>query len=298
MPAFRSRNVSETARRGKKPGDLLPRLATAAVGIPILLGLAFAGPNFGLWVLLAGAAAIGTWEYYRMSLRGQLGPEGWLGIAATFGLLSAVYWGLALPLLLAATSFVLLALFMLLLRCADDMPAIAPRFGHLIAGIAYPGLLFACYLLVIHSGDPMTTGPWQSGWLLMPMAVIWAGDTGAYFAGHAFGKRKLAPRVSPGKSVEGAIGGAIASVGGGFLAWWLFGLPPEMTPWLVVAFALPAALIGQVGDLCESAIKRSTGVKDSSRILYGHGGMLDRVDALMFAAPWFLFLKYLLDLPR
>jgi phosphatidate cytidylyltransferase len=290
--------VNPPARRGRKPGDLLPRLATAAVGVPLLLLLAFYGPNLGLWLLLSVAAAIGTWEYYRMTGVPPRSAEGAFGIGSTFALLGLVYWIPDLRLALVAAAGTLIALFLLVLRRADDMASIAPRFGHLTAGIAYPGLLFACYILLIQSEDPMATGMWQAGWLLFPMAVIWSGDTGAYFAGHAFGKRRLAPRVSPGKTLEGALGGAIASVGGGFLAWWAFGLPPEVTPVWVVAFALPAALIGQAGDLCESAIKRSVGVKDSSRILYGHGGMLDRVDALLFAAPWFFLLKHLVDFPR
>ncbi len=143
-------------------------------------------------------------------------------------------------------------------------------------------------------GQRHAVAPHQAGWLLLPMFVIWAGDTGAYFAGRAFGRHKLAPRLSPKKTWEGAVGGACASVLGGWAAASLFfdGIPF----WQVVVIALPAAVLGQVGDLSESLIKRSTGVKDSGRIIYGHGGVLDRVDGLIFAAPYFAIARHLLRL--
>ena len=120
-------------------------------------------------------------------------------------------------------------------------------------------------------------------WVILLLSVVWMGDTGAYFAGRAFGKHKLHPKVSPKKTWEGALGGLVASLGAGALAagWYL-----PAFPWLgLVVAVLPAAILGQAGDLCESVLKRTCGVKDSGRILPGHGGILDRVDALVFAAP-------------
>jgi phosphatidate cytidylyltransferase len=112
-------------------------------------------------------------------------------------------------------------------------------------------------------------------------AVVWAGDTGAYFAGRAIGGPKLAPAVSPNKTWSGAIGGAVAGVGAGMLVLLAAGF--QLRPMhILVAFVVSAA--AQAGDLVESAIKRQFGVKDASRLIPGHGGLMDRVDGLLFAA--------------
>jgi len=175
----------------------------------------------------------------------------------------------------------------------EDVAATDRRLGGALGAYVYCATLFGGLLaLVAATGDErMRTYPNQAAWMLFPMAVVWAGDTGAYFAGRAFGRHKLAPRLSPKKTWEGAIGGAIASVLGGLgIAAWLL---PHLSPLVVVALALPGALLGQAGDLVESGLKRATGVKDSGRIIYGHGGLLDRVDALVFAAPYFAIAKTL-----
>ena len=119
-------------------------------------------------------------------------------------------------------------------------------------------------------------------WVLLAMWLAWASDTGAYFAGRYFGKTKLYPSVSPSKTVQGSIGGLLGSLTGGLAAhfWFLPTLPLVDA----VVLALVGGALGQMGDLVESLVKRSTGVKDSGSILPGHGGLLDRVDALMFTA--------------
>lgn len=263
-----------------------------------MLGLAFFGPNWSLWLLFAVAGAIGAWEYLNMTLRGAIGLDGWWSIAGVFGLVSAFYWTDSSLVLLGVGSVTGLGVFLIGLRGAPDAPTVAPRLGHILAGWAYTGFLFSALAMLVRAPDPMVHAQFQSGWLLFPMAVIWAGDTGAYFAGRAFGGPKLAPIVSPNKTRSGAAGGLVASVAGGYLAWFVFGLPTEQMPaWMVLVFAIPGAMLGQFGDLCESLIKRSVGAKDSGTILYGHGGMLDRVDALVFAAPWFVLWKTVFDLP-
>ncbi|MEZ4288054.1 MAG: phosphatidate cytidylyltransferase, partial [Polyangiales bacterium] len=117
---------------------------------------------------------------------------------------------------------------------------------------------------------------------LLSMCLAWMSDTTAYFTGRAFGKHKLYPSLSPKKTVEGAIGGLLGSVGASVLAHFTF--LPQLPLLSGVALAIVAGCLGQCGDLFESLIKRSTGVKDSGKILPGHGGLLDRVDALMFTA--------------
>lgn len=139
-------------------------------------------------------------------------------------------------------------------------------------------------VVVLHERDPAT--PWM---LLSLLLVVWAADTGAYFAGGAWGRRRLAPQLSPGKTVEGLAGGLVAAV----LAALLLGLllwhfdARALVPWL--ALCVLAALFSVVGDLYESLQKRRAGVKDSGRVLPGHGGILDRIDSLTAAAPVFLF---------
>ena len=134
-----------------------------------------------------------------------------------------------------------------------------------------------------------TVPEWTLGWLL---AVIAGSDSAQYYAGRALGRRKLAPRVSPAKTVEGALGGLVAApaIGAALAGWGLPGVP--------IASAALAALVlagfGIAGDLFESLLKRSAGVKDSSALIPGHGGLLDRIDSYLFALPMFyLFLRYI-----
>ncbi len=135
------------------------------------------------------------------------------------------------------------------------------------------------------AADLRAIGKW---WLLFALALNWAGDIAAMYAGKAFGKHKLAPRVSPGKSWEGAIASTLASMifGAVYGAYLLPGTPML----LVVLLAAVGNVAGQIGDLCESAMKRGAGMKDSGTLLPGHGGWLDRVDSSLFAVPvvWFL----------
>ncbi len=130
--------------------------------------------------------------------------------------------------------------------------------------------------------------PSHPGFLIWLLAMVWAADSVAYFAGRAFGRRKLAPLVSPGKTMEGALGGvAGAAVAGGAGAWWLGVLPLGIGGGALLGVAI--AMLSIVGDLLESKAKRSALVKDSGRWLPGHGGVLDRIDALTAAAPLFVW---------
>lgn len=272
--------------------DLVPRIAVAAIGIPVLLSAAFLGPNWLLWVFVLLTAVIGAWEYLRMTLQRDFRVDGWVGVAGVAAVIAALYW-LESPLMIGTTLFgVTMLVFASVLFSLEKIEESAQRLGAILSGLVYLTVMFGGYVFLIKEVPRGETAPYQAGWFLFPMFVVWAGDTGAYFVGRAFGKRKLSPRVSPGKSWEGAIGGLASSVLGAFIATWILPLP-EIPAWLVVTMAIPGAILGQMGDLSESMIKRATGFKDSSSILYGHGGMLDRVDALMFASPWILIAREL-----
>jgi phosphatidate cytidylyltransferase len=290
--------MAEVAKPHWTKSDLVPRLVGAGVAIPLILALLFYAPNWAVGLALSVAAGIGAWEYLTMTgvrATPTLFAIGVLGPVAT---LLAAYW---FPGTLAAygvASLSAIAMMMSCLQLGDNPPLAGRSIALSLSSFAYVTLLFGG--LVMLSRGPVPSEIWtgQSGWVLFAMFIIFTGDTGAYFTGRLIGRHKLAPNVSPGKTIEGAIGGLVCSVGGGFAAVAMFAPTnlPTMTPMQICLFAIPAALLGQLGDLCESLIKRSAGAKDSGSIIYGHGGILDRLDALMFAAPYIVVLRAYLEL--
>jgi phosphatidate cytidylyltransferase len=146
-----------------------------------------------------------------------------------------------------------------------------------------------------------TYGAWRAGiglhdrgahWLFFAAALNWAGDVSAYYVGRAIGKRKLAPVISPNKSVEGAVASVVASTVFG-LAYFHFAIP-EVSWWMALIYSIAGNLAGQLGDLCESAMKRGANMKDSGTMLAGHGGWLDRLDSSLFSMPavyWVMLLS-------
>jgi phosphatidate cytidylyltransferase len=174
---------------------------------------------------------------------------------------------------LAVGGAMLMTAAMLRVPDTDEGAKVAVR---LIGGLVYVPVMFSFlpFLRMLEGGV---------AWVFLVLVITWFGDTGAYFAGRAFGKHKLFERVSPKKTWEGAAGGMVASVLGALLVKWL-GLP--YVDWHhAVILGVLADAIGIVGDLVESMLKRAYGVKDSGWIMPGHGGILDRVDALLFTAP-------------
>lgn len=265
-------------------GDLAKRVGTAAVLVPVVLAALWLDPT--KWSITACAVAMagfGLDEYLRMALpvsdedRGvAVRLVGALGSAAVVGGVAVFGIGATLPPVLAG--FVLLVTVALLSR-----PSHLPRAGHhfaaCISGILYVPVLASVLPLI--KSDFGDTG---AGWLTMTLCIAFFSDTVAYFFGRAFGKHKLYPAVSPKKTLEGSFGGLL----GGCLATSAVGklwLVPELS-WVDVAvLGVAGSAFGQIGDLVESMIKRTHGVKDSGALLPGHGGMLDRVDALIFVAP-------------
>jgi phosphatidate cytidylyltransferase len=259
-------------------GNLAKRVATVGPLIPLLIfAIEWHRPEL-LQGLVLLAAALGLAEYFALTL-----PEGVerrvalvLGVLATAGFIFLP--AVAFAPILAGVSVV--GLSFLLFRFGD-MKTVAARGAAIVAGTVWVGLGIS-YLAQLKALD--VRGNLEGGhWVLVLLTLSWFADTCAYFAGRLFGRHKLYPAVSPGKTVEGSMGGLLGSVLALVLAkLWYF---PTLR-WLdCVALAVPAGVVGQIGDLVESLVKRGAGVKDSGRLLPGHGGILDRVDAVLFAAP-------------
>ena len=285
--------------------ELALRILFSVVAAPLALWIVLAG-GAPLAALLAVVSAIGAWEFYRIARSSGARPLDDAGIALA-GLVPlavhAHYLGLLAfrPALAAVVALALLAAT-IWLRGVDGRPLGAA--ATTLLGVAYTaGMLSFGYAIRYHdvvrgydlvAAHEIGLGPFgfriaPGGVLLIfPLVITWASDIGAYFVGRAFGRRKLIPSVSPGKTVAGAVGGLAASM----LVAWLYArsvLVPVaslgFTPWGALAFGAVISVAAQVGDLFESLLKREGGVKDSSRILPGHGGVLDRFDSLIFVLP-------------
>lgn len=254
---------------------MMQRVLAAVVG---LLMVVPAIAWFGLpavQIIVAIVLVICLDEYRRMAAP-SLGLEGLVALLAAGGLVfGMMVWGdaaLATPALAAGT--VGLMVFAML-RVPDTTQASTLGL-RLVAGLVYIPVLLAFIPWICEFESGRT-------WIALLLTITWAGDTGAYFAGRAFGRHKLFERVSPKKTWEGAAGGMVAAILGAGVVKTL-GLPG--LPWLhCVLLAILVDAVGITGDLVESMLKRSFGVKDSGSIMPGHGGLLDRVDALLFTAP-------------
>jgi phosphatidate cytidylyltransferase len=267
-----------------KNRNLMVRLTTAFVLLPLVLWLIWQG---GLYIaILLGVAAGGcALELNLLPASLPKQPGGREGI--TGGAIVSVGAAFLLPilhennfapleLLLSAVVIVALADALIFEQHLPDAPR---RVGLAVLGAVYPGLLISALV-------PLRQLPLGFWWVLLALTVTWANDTGAYFAGRAFGKHKLYPRISPSKTWEGAIGGSLASIAGACVVQqvWLHTLSLSGA----ALIGAGAAVLGPLGDLSESMLKRAFGAKDSGKLLPGHGGLLDRLDALLFNAPFVL----------
>jgi len=290
----RAYEAQERARKATEamPPGLLVRLLSSVVGIPLLVGLVFAEglpPYTALPFTFAVAicAVMGGYEFFRGARLRGFQPTDALAFVA-IGLLQLAAWGYTRNLL---TNFLpaLLALLVIATLIAEilrhDREPLT-NIGVTFLGVVYVGWLFS-YLIFLRSlpgAVHVTPFPEaaRGAWLVLyVIAVTWSTDTGAYLVGMRFGRTKLAPRLSPKKTVEGGLGGLAAATLMS-LAWgtWI-GLPW----WHCLVLGPVLGALGQVGDLCESALKRDLGIKDFGALLPGHGGILDRFDSLLFTAP-------------
>jgi phosphatidate cytidylyltransferase len=303
--------------------NLIVRLATAFLLLPLVLWLIWLG---GVWfaLLLGVAAALCALELnllptglpppqtenenesddnlskkQRKTKRNLLEEEieelELEGAVLSGAAIASVGGAFLLPLLgeihlwFISTEAVLVAVLMVAFADAllfEERIENAPRrVGLAVLGVVYPGLLLSSLARLRQLDD----GNW---WIILALTVTWLNDTSAYFAGRFFGKHKLYPRISPSKTWEGAAGGTIGSIAGALIVqhFWI----PALPPWGAAIVGAGAAVLGPLGDLSESMLKRAFGAKDSGRLLPGHGGFLDRLDALLFNAPFVLLCARLL----
>lgn len=262
---------------------MLLRLLSTLVLAPLVIGLLLHGSSVQFFMVGLGVSTLLLYEWHRL----RLAWFSWRGLQISVAFAWLMLWltqfglGQYMPL---ALSLMLVAL--MTTGVARYQPGVAEsgRIGHHFMGLAYC-LMPMVFLLQIKQME-------KGGELLLYLfLVIWATDIGAYLVGKAMGRHKLIPRISPGKTWEGSAGGTLTAMVTGVLTTMTLALPIELGTALVLSLLL--SLVSQVGDLAESLFKREIEIKDSGALIPGHGGMLDRLDSLLFAAPVFaLYLQW------
>jgi phosphatidate cytidylyltransferase len=257
---------------------LRQRVLTAVVLVGVFLGVMLGLPPVATVWLLTLLILIGAWEWSAFMGKGRAARVAFtLGIGAA--LAAALYLHLVEPRFVHAAMIVAIAWWLAAFLWVSLAPAHVPPVAAALAGVLS---LVPCWLALVY----VVLATANTYWVLFTLALVWAADTGAFFAGRWFGRVPLAPRVSPKKTWEGVLGGMFASAA---VAWaaanYLFFLPS----WPFVTTCIAVAALSVVGDLTESMLKRAVGLKDSGSVFPGHGGVLDRIDSVTAAAPALVF---------
>jgi phosphatidate cytidylyltransferase len=274
----------------------MSRIITAAIALPILIASIIYPPLKILFVVLAAAGiVIALYEFWFLAKRVGAKPDVIVGYAATAALLLVFIFNWLELLYLVVPLFIVAALVAEMLRGAP-FDKMVLSVGSTVLGVLYVAFLGG-HLLAVRTGFPHTyvapetflvseaivSKSLSTHLLAFFFLVLMGSDTGAYYTGRLLGKHQLAPSVSPGKTWEGAFGGMAASLLAAALAhYWFF---HELSLSAALSLAAVMNVLGVVGDLTESALKRGAKAKDAAHILPGHGGLLDRLDSLLFNAP-------------
>ena len=282
--------------------ELTRRIIFAVIAAPASIGVVYLG-DWALAIVLSVLAALGAWEFFRMARETGTLPIEPAGIVLAALLPIAVHAQRLGVYTLSLTAIVAMILVLfassIWLRGPSGKPLSSVAIT--VFGVFYPGLLAYIYAVRYHNYAVGAAA--GTALVFLPILLTWSTDVGAYAFGRLFGKKKLIPSVSPGKTVEGAVGGLGLTILI-CLLYVRFILMPYaqlgLTIQGAVLFAIVVSIAAQVGDLAESLLKREAGVKDSSRILPGHGGILDRFDSLLFVMPiaFLLLGRLLLPIPQ
>lgn len=296
--------ISIIVKKERKLKELLTRVLVAAIGIPLAMLAIYTG-GLVFYAVIAVIASIGLWEYYHMAHKNNLAPHKTIGIIAGL-LLTAMFYVKAFSYhyFWLAGLFIIFILLIMIIEMFRVKTHPMSNIATTIAGVMYISLSFSCIIgirqfhelqnVLAQTPNPLLSKAGVSipallsseacGWLVLSIFIsVWVCDSAAYFVGKSIGKHKLFPRVSPKKSWEGAVGGLFGAILGFWLSTHL--LIPNLPIIYSIICGTIVGTIGQIGDLAESLLKREAGVKDSSNIIPGHGGVLDRFDSIMFAMP-------------
>lgn len=269
--------------------ELARRVIFAVIAAPLAVWIIWLG-GAALATLLGAVGAIGLWELFRMARAKGVNPLSAVGLPLAALLPIVVHAAhldvVRIPVSAAVLAVLLTLVVAMIARGADGGPLGASAIT--VFGVLYTSATLAFGYALRHHPFALDSAAAGTALVALPLLLTWGTDVGAFFVGRAVGGRKLWPSVSPGKTVSGAVGGLLVAV---LVVWALvrFLLVPyanlAMTPVGIVAFAVIVSVAGQLGDLVESLLKREAGVKDSSHLIPGHGGVLDRFDSLFFTIP-------------
>jgi phosphatidate cytidylyltransferase len=283
----------------KKSSSLRQRVLSSVVLVPLVILVVWWSP-WSIAVAVAAATLLATRELFAAFAHGGYHAQSRVGAALALApVLAASLQPLTpLPLVLPAVILAIIASLVAALRRHAEPGAIA-GWALTVAGALYIGGLF-CYVVLLRQLDtPLRPGLLPNlglapgaAWLFLTLFVTWGQDVLAYFVGKYAGRTKMTPGLSPKKTWEGAVGGMAGAIGGGMLAVWLFDVPISLLAGALLGVV--GGVIGPLGDLAESFIKRQVGVKDAGHLIPGHGGVLDRIDSLIFNAPVLYYLIVLL----
>ncbi|MBS1786125.1 MAG: phosphatidate cytidylyltransferase [Acidobacteria bacterium] len=257
----------------------MARVLTAIVFLPILFSALWLGAPIWFAAMAGLAILLGLYEYYALTKSGgQI-----QGMIAALAILAAFYFHRHELVLAVVAALVIVELLTQLFTNAghEDFSHVLADAAVRVFGVLYIAALGGYIIALTVIDSPIPKLPAKL--LTLFFMIVFAGDTGAYYTGRTFGRRKLAPRVSPGKTIEGLIGGLAGNVIAALIAhYWFF---PELKVGLAIPLAIVMGLLGATGDLCESMLKRGAKAKDAGKLIPGHGGLLDRLDSMLFNAP-------------
>lgn len=277
------------AGSARTPNQVIQRITTVLPLLPVLIG-ALWWDTASVALIVAIASLLGLREFFVGLRASHIQPYTRFGYVFGLIVVGAAYVQatMAVDLLLPTVAIGMLASMVSALFTAEEHQPL-PAWALSFVAVIYVPLLLSHLVLLRNVTTPLTAG-WIShlvtpgfAWIVMALATTWLGDTFAYFSGRAFGKHLLAPHISPKKTWEGSVGGLIGASLTGIFCVLLLGLPIAL--WQGALLGGMAGIIGPIGDLAESQLKRQLGLKDVGSILPGHGGMLDRIDSVLFVVP-------------